>query len=82
MYTQNNDVSVAKEIQKHLSKVHRKYGVIDQIKYRKRDTKIKCTDIEYHVWDNADVACKYVKMYCDTNQSTTLPFCGPHPKSR
>ena len=31
-------------------------------------------------WDNADVAHKDVKMYCDTNQSPTLKFCGSHPK--
>ena len=29
--------------------------------------------------DNADVARKYVKIYCDTNQFPALPFCGPHP---
>ena len=34
----------------------------------------------YHVQDNTDVAHKYVKMYCDTNQFPTLPFCGSHPK--
>ena len=26
------------------------------------------------------VAHKDVKMYFDTNQLPTLPFCGPHPK--
>ena len=35
---------------------------------------------EYHVQDKADVSRKYVKMYCDTNQFPTLPFCGSHPK--
>ena len=29
-FTQNNDVSLAKKFQKHLSKEHRKHGVIDQ----------------------------------------------------
>ena len=28
--TQNNDVSLAKELQKYLSKKHHKHGVIDQ----------------------------------------------------
>ena len=51
-----------------MSKEHCKYGVIDQGKYRKISSKIKWTDIEYHVQDNADVAHKDVKMYCDTNQ--------------
>ena len=47
---------------------HCKHGVIDQVKYRKRAIKRKCTDRKYHVQDNADVAHKYVKMYYDTNQ--------------
>ena len=54
--------------------------VIDQGKYRKRASKRKWTDREYHVQDNADVSHKYVKMYCDTNQFSALPFCGPHTK--
>ena len=57
-----------------------KHGVIDQGKYRKISIKRKWTDREYHVQDNADVAHKDVKMYCDTNQLPTLPFCGSHPK--
>ena len=32
------------------------------------------------VQDNADVAHKDVKMYCDRNQFPALPFCGSHPK--
>ena len=54
----------------------RKNGVIDQGKDRKRSSKRKWTDREYHVQDNADVAHKYVKMYCGTNQLPTLPFFG------
>ena len=38
---QNNDVSLAKEFQKHLTKEHRKNGVIDQVKYKKRFIEIK-----------------------------------------
>ena len=79
MHTQK-DVSLAKQPQKHLSKEHRKHGVTDQGKYRKRSSKRKCTDIEYHVQDNTDFAHKDVKMYCDTNQFPSLPFCGSHPK--
>ena len=63
-----------------MSREHCKHGVTDQVKYIKRSTKIKCTDRDYHVQDNADFAYKEVKMYCDTNQFPTLPFCGPHPK--
>ena len=43
-----------------------------------RASKLKFTDREYHIQDNADVAHKDVKMYCDKNQFPALPFCGPH----
>ena len=79
-YTQKNDVSLAKQFQKYLSMEHHKLGVIDQGKYSKRSSKRKWTDREYHVQDNDDVAHKYVNIYCDTNKSSTLPFCGPHTK--
>ena len=59
--------------QKHLSKEHQKHGVIDQGKYSKRSSKRKLTDREYHVQDNADVAHKYFRMFCDTNQLPALP---------
>ena len=42
--SQTNDVSLAKTSQTYLSKDHRKHGVIDQVNYRKRSSKIKCTD--------------------------------------
>ena len=64
-----------------MSKEHRKNGIIDQVKYRKRSSKRKWTDREYHVQDNADVAYKDVKVYFDTNQFQALPFCVPHPNS-
>ena len=48
----------------------------------KRVSKRKLTEREYHVQDNADVAHKYVKMYCDTSQLPALPFCGQHPNPR
>ena len=40
---------------------HRKYEVIDQVKYKKQASKINLTEIEYHVKYNADVAHKDVK---------------------
>ena len=40
----------------------------------------KCTDRQYHVQDNADVAHQYVIMFCNTNQLSELPFCGPYSK--
>ena len=63
-----------------MSKEHCKYGVIDQVKYRKISSKRKWKDREYHVQDNADVAHKYVKIYCDTNPFPALLFLGSHPK--
>ena len=72
--TQNNDFSMDKKFQKDMSKEHRKYGVIDQVKYRNRDSKIKWTYREYHVQDNSDVAHKYVKFYCDTKNSQHYHF--------
>ena len=78
--TQKNDANLAKQSQKHLSKEHLKHGVIDQRIYRKISSKRKCTYRGYHVQDNADVAHKYVKIYCVINQFTVLTFCGPHPK--
>ena len=77
--TKKNDVSLAKKFQKHLSKEHRKHVVIDQVKYSKRASKRKWTDREYHVHYNADVAHKYVKIYCDINQFLALPFCFSRP---
>ena len=34
-FHRKNDVSLAKELKKHMSKGHRKYVVIDQGKYKK-----------------------------------------------
>ena len=41
---------------------------------------IKWTYIQYHVHDNADVAYKYVRMYCNKNQFPALIFCSPYSK--
>ena len=69
-----NDVSLDKESKKHFSKENWRHGFIDQGKYKKRTSKRKFTDSEYHVQDNAHVADKDVKMYSDTNKFPTLPF--------
>ena len=78
--SQNNDVSLDKEFQKHLSNDDHKHRVIDQGKDRQIASKRKWTGVEYHVQDNADVSHKYVKMYCDTNQFLALLLCGSYPK--
>ena len=70
MHTKNDEVSLAKEFEKHLSKDDRKHEVINQGKYGKRSSKRKWADREYHVQDSSGVAQKYVKMYCDTSQLT------------
>ena len=48
---------------------------------KEKGTVKKWTDREYHVQDNADVAHKDMKNYCETNQFPALPFCGTHPNS-
>ena len=52
----------------------RKYGLIDQVKYKKRASKLKFTEREYHVKDDNDVAHKYVKMFCNKTQFPSFPF--------
>ena len=74
-------VSLAREFQKHLSTAARKHGVIDKCKYRKQASKRKWTEREYHVQNYADVVHKDVKIFCNTNQIPSLPFCGPHTKA-
>ena len=78
--TQNNDVSLSKEFQHHLTKEHRKYGVIDQVNYKKRFMEIKWTDTQYHIQYNAAVENQNVIMYCNTSQFPELSFFGPHYK--
>ena len=67
-----------KQLQNNLSKEHRKHGVVDQVKYKKNSKKM--TDIEYHVQENADDPYKRVKIYFNTDQLSSFPFCGTHPK--
>ena len=77
---QNNNVSLAKKFQQHLTKEHRKNCVIDQVKYKKMFMGRKWIDRQYHVQYNTNVAHKNVIMYCSTKQFSELPFCGPHYK--
>ena len=75
--TEKDGVSLAKEFQEHLTKEHRRNGVIDEGK-QKRFMEIKWIDREYHAQDNADVEHKYVKIYCNTNKFPELSFSGPY----
>ena len=70
-FTPKNDVSLAKEFQKHLSKDGRRHGVIDKQKDRKISSKRKWTDREYHVQDYDAVAYIFVIIFCDINQFPT-----------
>ena len=47
---------------------------------KKRFMERKWTERKYHVQDNALVELKYVKIYCNTNQFPSLPFCGTYSK--
>ena len=78
--TENKDVSLSKEFKDHMEGGNRQNGAIDKVKSRKIFMERKCTERKYRVQDNASVELKDVKMYCNTNQLPTLPFCGPHSK--
>ena len=60
---QKHDVSLAKELQHHLTIDNLKNGVCDQGKNNKLFMERKWTDRQYHVQDNADVAHQDMKMY-------------------
>ena len=68
--TQNSDVSLAQEFQKHLSNVSHKHDILDNVKHKKRLSKNNWTNREYHVQHNKDVGHQGVNMYCVTNQFT------------
>ena len=74
-------VSLSSKIKNHLEGENCKNNVIDQGKSRKRFINRKWTEKKYHIQDNADVELKYVKIYCNTNQFSALPFCVPHSKT-
>ena len=78
--TEKKDVSLAREFKDHLEERHRQNSVINQGKPRERFMKREWTEIKYHILDNESVDLKDVKMYCNTNQFPTLPFCGPYSK--
>ena len=63
-----------------MTKEHFKNGLSDQGKNNKRLMERKWTDRQYHVQDDSDVAHQNVRIYCNTNQFPSLPFCGPYYK--
>ena len=78
--TNTGDVILAIEFQKHLSDISHKNVVIGQGKYRKRASKQKWTERNYHVQNNADVTYIGVKMCCVPKQFPPFTFCGPQSK--
>ena len=40
----------------------------------------KFTEWDYHDQEGTDVAHKYVKIFCNTNQFPSFTFFGPHTK--
>ena len=78
--TPKNDVSKAKEFKKICLRMIGNMESLIRENIGKELVKAKWTGREYHIQDNADVAHKDVKMYCDTNQFLALPYCVPHPK--
>ena len=63
-----------------MSNVAHKHGVIDQGNYKKLVSKQNCTGREYHDHNDADIAHKDVKMFCNTNQFPSFPVYGPRTK--
>ena len=57
-----------------MSKGHQKHGVIDQGRYKKISSKIKCTDREYYVQYISDVAQKDVKLIVKQTNSQYYRF--------
>ena len=78
--TENKDLSLSQEFKNDTEEEHRQNGSIDQVISRKRFMERKWTEGKCHVYDNAAVELKDVKIYCNTNQFPALPFCGPHSK--
>ena len=78
--TSNTDISVSREFQKYISDPTRAYGLIDNGKDRKRASKHKWTDHEYHVQYRKYVQHKSVKISCNLTQFQEFLFCGPHEK--
>ena len=63
-----------------MTKEHHKNGIFDQRKNNELFMERKWINRYYHVQDNADVAHKDVRMYCNTNQFHALTFNGTHFK--
>ena len=78
--TENTEISLAREFQKHLSKPTWAHGFLDHGKDIKCISKQKWTDSEYHVQYRKYVLHISVKIPCATTQFPASSFFSPHAK--
>ena len=64
--TVNTDIRLTREFQKHLSEPTRAHISLDHIKGRKRSSKQKWNESDYHVQDSKYVPHTSVKISCVT----------------
>ena len=76
----NADNILARVFQKHLSYPTRAHALIGHGKDRKRASKRKWMECEYHVQDKKYVQNKPVKTLCASIKCHGISFCGPHAK--
>ena len=77
----NTYIIISRELKKPILDPPRAYVFIGHGRYRKRASKRKWMDCEYHVQDRRYVQHKSVKLSCSSTQFQALLFCGPHAKT-
>ena len=70
--TSNKEISLARELQKNLSYPTRAHGLLYHVKVRKRSSKHKWIDREYHVQESKYMSQISVKMSYATTQLPEL----------
>ena len=70
--TENTDISLSREFQKHLSDPIWAHGLLDHSKDIKCASKWKWNERDYHIQDIKDMPHKSVKMSCETTQFPEL----------
>ena len=65
--TPTYDVSFSQEVQKHVSNIARKNGVIDQGKCKTLASKLTWIEREYHIQEYSDAAHKYLRCFVIQN---------------
>ena len=74
----NTYISLSRVFQKHLSEPTCAHGFINSWKYRKRSSKRKFMERDYHIQDNKDVQHKSVKIPCASKQFYAMSFFCLH----